>query len=161
MENNTYLSSVSGERVAMDRPRPPMGVFRTLEGPPFVQFKNRMRAHLGVPVNLDPTRCITCTHPVTQTAAGNFEHLRTGMCETCWDILAHEPSLERDTHASQQCDRLREHPHAFEFVSQWIAVAKVKDDGRITTTEEHVRYMIRVGLGQQTLPDIWRPGMRP
>ncbi len=145
----------------MDRPRPPIPVFRTLEGPPWNHFKNRMRLHLGVPVNLDMTRRIACTHPVTQSAAGQVEHDKTGICENCWDILAQGPSIDRDMRAIERCDRLREQPQALEFVSQWIALAKVKDEGRVTSTEEHVRYMIRVGLGQQALPYIWRPGMRP
>ena len=72
----------SGEHVAMNRPRQ---CRLTLEGPPWIHFKNRMRMHLCVPVNLDTTRCIACTHVVTQSEAGQFDQFRTGLCENCWD----------------------------------------------------------------------------
>lgn len=62
-----------------------MPILRTLEGPPWIHFKNRMRMHLCVPVNLDTTRCIACTHVVTQSEAGQFDQFRTGLCENCWD----------------------------------------------------------------------------
>ena len=146
----------------MDRTRLPVpDGMRALEGQPWVEFKNRLRAHMVVPVNLDTMRCIACTHPVTESEGGRLEHLRTGLCEQCWDILNFGPSLERTTLAAERCDRLKEDPSAHEFVSQWVGVAKIKDDGRVISSENHVRYMIQVALGRETLPNIWRPGMRP
>lgn len=146
----------------MDRtPLPVPEGYKDIQGRPWVEFKNRVRAHLVVPVNLDTTRCIACTHAVTESEGGRKEHLRSGLCEQCWDILVHGPSLERDALAAERCDRLREDPLAHEFVSQWVGLAKIKDEGRCISSENHVKYMIRVVLGQETLPDLWRPGMRP
>lgn len=55
----------------MDRTRLPVpDGMRALEGRPWVEFKNRLRAHMVVPVNLDTMRCIACTHPVTESEGG-------------------------------------------------------------------------------------------
>lgn len=114
----------------MDRTRLPVpDGMRALEGRPWVEFKNRLRAHMVVPVNLDTMRCIACTHPVTESEGGRLEHLRTGLCEQCWDILNFGPSLERTTLAAERCDRLKEDPSAHEFVSHAVGRCG-KDKGR-------------------------------
>ena len=51
--------------------------------------------HLRVPVALDTKRCISCTQPYTWSFAGRFQHCKTGLCETCWCVLA--KSSERGT----------------------------------------------------------------
>lgn len=54
-----------------------------------------MRQHCAIPNGLDRTRCLACRDPRTATAAGEREHLKTGVCEACWDLLV------ADTEAAQ------------------------------------------------------------
>ena len=59
------------------------------------EFKNALRRHLHVRVALDTKRRIACTHAYTWSFAGRFEHRKTGLCETCWCVLAKSPSVEK------------------------------------------------------------------
>ena len=112
-------------------------------------------------LELDTTRCIPCTHPKTTSQRGRKEHQRTGLCEACWDILAADDSCARNTAAGVQCDRLLADANIYTFLSEWSALSRCKDEGSITCTETHVRYIVRVGAGVAALPDIWAPGMQP
>ena len=127
-----------------------------IEGQPWINYKNAMRDHLRVRFELDTSRCITCTHPSTTSREGRNEHQRTGLCEACWDVLAPREAAGRD-----RCDRLRPEASCHNFVSDWIAQSRVKDEGRITTTANHARRIVRIAAGLETLPDIWEPGLRP
>ena len=58
-----------------------------------------MRQHCAIPNGLDRTRCLACRDPRTATAAGEREHLKTGVCEACWDLLV------ADTEAARSFDQ--------------------------------------------------------
>ena len=88
-----------------------------------------------------------------------MEHQRTGVCEACWDVLA--PGVEETQSTTTRCDRLRAELCCHNFVSDWIAQCRCPDTGIMRTTEANVRRIVSIGAGLETLPDIWRPGMRP
>ncbi len=126
------------------------------------EFKHALRQHLRVRTPTgDATRCIACTHAHTWSGAGRFEHGKTGLCETCWCVLAKPPSLEKNNEALIVCDRLRD-VQGCEFMSQWVTVTKcVKVDQVTEHTLFDADYISSIVSGRNALPDIWKSGCRP
>ena len=83
-------------------PPPPV-----LSVPPqaFDAYRQRMRAHFGIPTALDTSRCVACHAPSTISEAGRRKHFKTGLCEACWDLLAIADTPSRLA-ATQRCSRL-------------------------------------------------------
>ena len=71
-------------------------------------FKTALGRHLGVRAALDVKRCIACTRAHTWSLAGTFQHRKTGLCETCWCVLAKSPSEEKNNEVLTVCDRLQD-----------------------------------------------------
>ena len=84
-------------------------------------FKTALRRHLGVRVALDVKRCIACTRAHTWSLAGTFQHRKTGLCETCWCVLAKSPSEDKNNEVLTVCDRLQD-GDGCEFMYQWLTV---------------------------------------
>ena len=134
------------------------GARTSITGQPWINYKNAMRDHVCIRFELDTSRCITRTRPNTYSPGGCKEHQRTGVCEACWDVLA--PGGE-ETQSTERCDRLRADASCHNFVSDWIAQCRCPDNGIMRTTEANVKRIVSIGAGLETLPDIWRPGLRP
>jgi len=125
------------------------------------EFKHALRQHLRVPVALDTKRCISCTHAYTWSFAGRFQHCKTGLCETCWCVLAKSPSVAKNNEALSVCDRLKE-AQGCEFMYQWLTVTNcMKVDQVIEYAKFEADYISSIVAGTVALPDIWRPGCRP
>lgn len=125
------------------------------------EVKDALREHLRVRQDLDTQRCIACTHAHTWSEAGRFEHRRTGLCETCWCVLAKPPSLEKNIEAVNVCDRLKD-AQGCEFMAQWLTVTKcIKVDQLTEFAKFDADYVSSIVSGTVELPDIWRPGCRP
>ena len=124
-------------------------------------FKTALRRHLGVRVALDVKRCIACTRAHTWSLAGTFQHRKTGLCETCWCVLAKSPSEEKNNEVLTVCDRLQD-GDGCEFMYQWLTVTNCI---RVEQLSEYAKfeadYISCVVSGTVALPDIWRPGYRP
>ena len=115
--------------------------------------------HLRVPVALDTKRCISCTHPYTWSFAGRFQHCKTGLCETCWCVLAKSPSVAKNNEALSVCDRLKE-AQGCEFMYQWLTVTNcMKVDQLIEYAKFEADYISSIVAGTVALPDIWRTRM--
>ena len=68
-------------------------------------YRLRMRQHCAIPNVLDRTRCLVCRDPRTASAPGEREHVKTGVCEACWDLLVADTEERRRT-AVARCTRL-------------------------------------------------------
>lgn len=125
------------------------------------EVKNALREHLRVRPELDTQRCISCTHAHTWSDFGRKTHRRTGLCETCWNVLAKPPSLEKNIEAVNVCDRLKD-AEGCEFMSQWLFVTNcINVDQLAEYTKFDADYVSSIISGTVELPDIWRPGCRP
>lgn len=125
------------------------------------EFKHAMREHLRVRAACDTKRCIACTHAHTWSCAGRLEHGKTGLCETCYCVLAKPPSLEKNNEAVIVCDRLRD-AQGCEFMYQWLIVTLcVKVDQLTESTMFDADYISSIVSGRDALPDIWQSGCRP
>ena len=126
-----------------------------------VDFKNALRQHLRVRAAFDTKRCIACAHAHTWSDAGRFEHHKTGLCETCWCVLAKPRSMEKNHEAVIVCDRLKDE-QGCEFMYQWLTVTKCIEVDQVT---EYAKFdadsILSIVSGTVALPDIWRPGCRP
>ena len=128
--------------------------------PPIIDnYRLRMRQHCAVPNVLDKTRCLACRDPCTQTPAGEREHVKTGVCEACWDLLVAVDDPRR-REAVTRCTRLAS-VEACNFVTTWISMNRVAPGGTLTCVEPLARHIIAVGTGMENLPNLWLPGQRP
>ena len=121
----------------------------------FDNYRTRVRQHCRVPNGFNGALCLACHAPHTQSAAGQREHVKTGVCEACWDLLAPRPDQ-----AVARCTRLAG-VQAGNYVSMWIAVNRVAPGGTLTCEEGLARHIIAVGTGVQNPPNLWLPGQRP
>lgn len=137
-------------------PPPPV-----LSVPPqaFDAYRQRMRAHFGIPTALDTSRCVACHAPSTISEASRREHFKTGLCEARWDLLAIADAPSRLA-ATQRCSRLAGFS-ACSYMTTWIAVNRVAPGGRLTCVEPLARHIISVATGREGPPNVWVPGQGP
>ena len=119
----------------------------------------RVRQHCAVPNVLDKARCLACRDPCTQTPAGEREHVKTGVCEACWDLLVAVDGRRR-REAVTRCTRLAS-AEACKFVTTRISMNRVAPGGTLTCVEPLARHILAVGTGLENLPNLWHPGQRP
>ena len=118
-----------------------------------------MRQHMGVPQDLDMTRCIACRHPHTYSEGGEREHAKTGVCEACWDALVAQDVTVRAL-TVQRCNRLAG-ANACAYVADWIAVNRTAAGGTLRCLEPQARHIIGIGARQIQPPNLWQQGERP
>ena len=117
-------------------------------------YRLRMRQHCAIPNVLDRTRCLACRNPRTASAPGECEHVKTGVCEACWDLLV------ADTESSNRSPSM----HSFgrtRHVATWISINRVAPGGTLTCVEPLARHIIAVGTGRENPPNFWVAGERP
>ena len=114
---------------------------------------------MGVPDDLDMTRCIACRVPQTQSEPGRREHAKTGVCEACWDLLVSDNPAIRAT-AGARCNRLAG-ANACNYVADWIVVNRVAPMGTMRCVEPMARHIIAIATDQIQPPNLWHPGERP
>ena len=125
----------------------------------FDNYTLRMRQLCSIPNVLDRTRCLACRDPRTGSAAGEREHVKTGVCEACWDLLVADTEERRRT-AVARCTRLAGQD-ARAYVATWISVNRVGPGGTLTCSEPLARHIIAVGTGRENPPNFWAVGERP
>lgn len=127
--------------------------------PALEDYRRRMRAHMGLPNQLDTSRCVACRRPQTRSEAGKIEHHKTGACEACWDVLAsNRPEVRAG--APQRCTRLNG-PAACEYFLTWIEINRVRVGGNLTAHPELARHVIGIAAGVTQPPNLWLPNERP
>lgn len=137
-------------------PQPPLVDVPT---PALVEYRRRMREHMGLPNQLDTSCCVACRRPETITEAGRIEHHKTGACEACWDVLASDTPEVR-AGAWQCCTRLNG-PAACEYFLSWIAVNRVGVGGSLRAHPDLASHIVGVATGVMQLPNLWLPNERP
>ena len=123
------------------------------------QYRLRMRQHLGIPNQLDASRCAACRNPQTTTEGGRLEHHRTGACEACWDVLAASTPQARAA-AVNRCSRL-DGADACGYFLTWIEINRVSFGGTLRVHPDLARHIFAIGTGVMNPPNLWRPNERP
>lgn len=122
-------------------------------------YKDRMRAHFGIPSALNINLCVACHAARTTSEAGRREHAKTGLCEACWDLLALDDPQSRVA-ALARCQRLAGLA-ALEYMLAWIGINRVARGGRLTCELPMARHIIGVATGMEAPPNVWAPSQGP
>ena len=123
------------------------------------QYRACMREHCRIPNTFNRNLCLACRAPLTSSAAGEFEHRKTGVCEACWDILACDSDAAL-ADAGVRCTRLAG-PIACKYVGTWIQINRVAAGGTLRCHPELARHIIEVATGLAHPPNLWLPNERP
>ena len=119
----------------------------------FDTYRQRMRRHFAIPNGL------AGREPRTTSVPGEREHAKTGVCETCWDVLISDTDPGR-ANALRRRTRLTG-GEACAYLATWIEVNRVAPGGNLTCVEPLARHIISVATNLQEPANLWRAGERP